>query len=352
MDLKRSKALQSYFSYLAYLLSGFFIFNPLFSSGNIFLSLFISFITSLTIFEVLMFCFLKKDSQSSCNIATKVTSIICASLSSVSTLILITEIIRSVAFITNRYVSLMYYIAISVSILFVSLNLCFGKEKGIYRFCTIASVVLIITCLISVFSFISCKSILPNTSFIKNASSAIKQGILSGLFITSDTAIYFFAFSGFTKHQSPRSHSNVIRFSFISGYCLMGLFSLCLTLIFSDSIISEIKDPSYSLIKLIPGIDFTELLSCARICSFMIKSSVYIYTSSKLLSSSFKTKKSLENVFISLIYLSVPLLYLTSLLTNKRHQYGAFQEYIYMFVCLLSLLILLIHIENQKKKQQ
>ena len=100
--MNSGKSIQTTISYAVFVLSGFLIFSPLHKSGNLPLSLVCSVITSagMTLFTARIFS-LKSGSSGNHSISKVTLSISASILSLFSVLMLLTEVIKDVAYIAN-----------------------------------------------------------------------------------------------------------------------------------------------------------------------------------------------------------------------------------------------------------
>lgn len=348
MNTSRGKRIGIILSYFAFILSGCFIFSPLHKSENIIISFISAFFVGFTcIFLILL---IDKKISRKAEYGTPIYIIFCISacfLSLFTSLMLITEIIKDVAYVAGRNVSYSYYIFISVAILSVSFYLCSNAQKGIFRFCIITANSFLFLILLTTLSFTTTKSIVFDMEFqnISGIIASVKAGAVAGIYLTADSVLYLFCFRDLIcKEHLPKKQ---IYSGFITAFSLIAAYNIMTALIFGKTITKNISDPDYALVKLIPGIDFTEIISAIRIISFIIKSSVYIYCSSKALNKVFfRTSKSLLGFIIS-HYLLIPVIVVLLTFLDKNLGYGAFQHLIYPSVILLSALFLII---GAKKK--
>lgn len=337
-------------SYAVYVLSGFLIFSPLHKSENIPLSLLCAVtIAFFTLWIILRLYSSKSNIKKSGSVLCAVISII-ASLSALfASLMLITEIIRDVAYIANRGVSLVYYTFTALIILLVSLYLCTSLDKGVYRFTTLSSLVFAFLFIVIFFSLTTTKGIITDFS-AKSSSlfSPILLGIRAGLFYTADTSVFLFCFKNLIKDEKGNFPQRQIFLGFVISFTFIIIYNLFTILIFGR-LTSEISDPDYALIKLVRGIDLTEIISAVRIISFLIKSSSYIFLSSECLKTAFPKIKLSQRHIISILYAMIPTTFLILAMLDKSLKYGAFQHLIYPVTALMSFCFMLVYSSIQKK---
>lgn len=340
-------------SFACFILSSEFIFSPLHKSQNIIISAFFAFISGFICLRVIFKVFEKQRTH---QVRAKKTagslSIIVSSFSTVISLILITEIIKDVAYVANRNVSLFYYISLSLAILTVSYYLCCNSEKGIYRFCILSSLFFIFLFTASFTVFGSVRNAVFDFNFKTKSDiiGSILIGILSGLFTTADTCAYIYCFDGFIRKKNGKPDKHSLQYGYFGAISIIIIFNILTVLVFGSTLTADISDPDYALVKLIPGIDFTEIISAARIISFMIKSSVYIYSSSKFLKSCFGSENTGIVPFIFTQYLLIPIIVIALTIFDKTLKYGAFQHLIYPIVILFSITAAILNLLYRKKE--
>ena len=327
-------------AYLSFSLSGILIFSPLHRAENIIASLCSALITSLLCLLLILRVFAVKKSVT----PSKTAAVISALLSSFCCLMLITEIIKDVSFVTGRGISLYYYVFLACAVLAVSLYLCLSGEKGIFRFCILSSLFFIFLLFISFSGFATSKSFIFDGNSLKaGIASSAARGSITGLFITSDSVLFIYCFDEFLRGKSGKLHIRSVFVSFTISFILIISYYISTSLIFGQSLTKELSDPDYALAKLLPGIDFTEAISALRILSFLIKSSVYIFCTSKIYGLAFVKKESTQKKGIIIQYLLLPITAALLIPLDKSHEYGAFQILIYPSVILLSLILIIIY---------
>lgn len=336
-----SRKIQLYTAFITYFLSGFFIFHPLFDSDNTAISFIISTVLSVVIFEIEMFFFFHKSKNKlKCGSATNILlSTLCALLCVFCSLILITQVIGDISYSTGRYISTSYYIFCSIILLFISFYLCIGKERGIFRFCSVCALAYLIFIPVCYFCFLSTSATF--TSFPEKCAFGlqIKSGIFSAIMLSCDICVFLYAFSDFLR-QTDKAKKH-LRISFFICHCLVFAFCLCALLAFGQKLTFDIANVPFSIVKLIPGIDLSEFLSALRIISFTVKSSLYVYSTSQSIKQIFKSSKRVF-FFSSLFqYLLIPTIFLTFLLLFENAPYGAVQQYIFPLTLLFSALALI-----------
>lgn len=341
MSTSRGKQIGTILSYSAFILSGCFIFSPLHRSENIIVSFISAFLVGFTALFIILFLDKKLFQKVKYPLSFYVIFCIFISILSVlSSLMLITEIIKDVAYVSGRNISYFYYILISIAVLSVSFYLCSNGQKGIFRFCIISATSFLFMIILTLLSFATTKNIVMDMDF-KDAGAIIssaKAGAVTGLYLTADSILYIFCFKNLIgKEKLPEKQ--IITGFFIS-FILIGVYNITTSLIFGKTLSKSISDPDYALVKLIPGTDFTEIISAIRIISFIIKSSVYIFCSSKVLGKIFSRTKKVTTLLILGHYLFIPIIVIILTLFDKSLGYGAFQHLIYPAVILLSLFFL------------
>lgn len=354
MDTDIGKKIGAAFSFAAFYLSGCFIFNPLYKSQNIIISSAFAFITSVPV----LICWLnffdkKRDNTSAHPIIQGFFALVASIFSVLASLMLITEIIKDVSYIANRGVSLFYYISISIAILTVSYYLCYNSEKGIFRFSILAVIPFIFLFLIAFTSFITTKSAVFDISSGSSESfiSSMTAGIIAGLFFSADSAVYLFCFRKYLCGNDGKLMKKTAFAGFLVSFLAVFIYNLVTFLVFSAKLTKNLTDPDYALIKLVPGIDFTETVSAIRIISFMIKSSVYIFCSSKALKETiFKKNKSLIPIIL-VLYLLIPITVIILSCYDKNLKYGSFQHMIYPVTILLPVFFSIITSTHKKKNE-
>lgn len=348
--MNNGKSIQTTISYAVFVLSGFLIFSPLHKSGNLPLSLVCSVITSagMTLLTARIFS-LKSGSSGNHSISKVTLSISASILSLFSVLMLLTEVIKDVAYIANRGVGLFYYTVTALSLLFVSFWLCTSSSKGIYRFCLLSIIPFIILFMTMFFALSTTKSVVFGFSQTdKSFTEPILTGIKSGLFFTADSVVFCSGFRDYIKTDSGSFPKKQFFTGFLVAYTYIIIYNIFTALIFGR-LTSEISDPDYALIKLIRGIDLTEIISAVRIVSFLIKSSLYIYLSSANLKNCNAFGRFKEKSVTTFLYLLLPATFLFLAFFDKSLEYGAFQHMIYPITFLMSFCFFLSAALFQKK---
>lgn len=337
-------------SYLSFILSGIMIFSPIHKSENIFISIVSMIITSALCLLLILFIFdRKKDFVKISCVSGKITAATALLLSTFCCLMLITETIKDVSFVTGKGVSLFYYIILSASILSVNLYLCLSHKKGIFRFLIISSILFAFLIFISLSGFATTKSFIFDRSIIsEGVYSSISRGVLSGLFFTSDSALFFYCFDDFYRKNNNTIDRQSAFTAFFIALLLIISYNLSTCFIFGVELTKELSDPDYALAKLLPGIDFTEAISALRIVSFLIKSSVYILCSAKVFSKALSSDFFTFGKTILFQYLFLPAAAILLSVTDKNLEYGAFQSLIYPSVIILSFIFIVIYTFFQK----
>lgn len=351
MKIKSGTKLQNIISYTVFYLSGFLILSPIHQSENIVVSLISAFFISGILLKLIL-KFYKRGSfyENKRRFSCKIISVIAVISSLFCCLMLITEIIKDVSYIADRGVSITYYIFTAIAILFVSYYLCISAPKGIFRFLILSPYVFLILFIIMFFSLFSVKSITANALISQSDSvSSIMTGIKSGIFFTLDTSVYLFCFDDIQVDQNNKDLSSQITAGFLISFFFISVYSIFTCLIFGK-LTPEISDPDYALIKLIPGADFTEIISAVRIISFMIKSSCYIYLSAKILKDFIPKIKISKIRLIFILYISIPISIIFLSFFDKTLGYGAFQHLIYPTNTIMSTAFMILFSKLQKNK--
>ncbi len=348
---KTSFSFQHFIAATTYLLSGTIIFNPIFSSNNFPLSLLCAFIIGFLLSYATTLIFKKQRGEEINNryiygilsVITSILSVFCA-------LLLLTEVIKSVAFIADKPVSLLYYGMLAAVLIAVSFYLCYNSEKGIYRFCILTAFPFAVI-LFGLFSvFLTTRSFIPISISNSNISDAILNGLFCGLFIFSDLCVFHFCFKKFSYKDSGSIYKSSIVLSFFTVFIFFGATSIVMLLTFGGDLLSSLSDPYYSTVKLVFGIDITEILSSARIVAFIIKTSTYLYSAAGTLRRTFLPKRKAVIPFVCVLFLAIPVSFITAAFADKRLEYGAFQYLIYPAVILLSFLFALSYLLHTKKE--
>lgn len=348
--MNSGKSIQTTISYAVFVLSGFLIFSPLHKSGNLPLSLICSVTTSavMTLLTARIFSS-ERGTSGNHGISKTILSISASILSLFNVLILLTEVIKDVAYIANRDVSIFYYTAIALSLLFVSFWLCTSSSKGMYRFCLLSIIPFIILFTTMFFALSTTKSVVFDFSQTdKSFTEPILTGIKSGLFFTADSVVFCAGFKDNIKTNSSTFPKKQFFTGFLVAYTYIIIYNIFTALIFGR-LTSEISDPDYALIKLIRGIDLTEIISAVRIVSLLIKSSLYIYLSSANLKNCRVFSRFKEKSITAFLYLLLPSTFLFLAFFDKSLKYGAFQHMIYPITFLMSFCFFLFTALFQKK---
>lgn len=320
-----------------YIFLSFAIFNPLFSRNDFTLTLFFCIVTSCVTLIVL--CFTKKKciyliKQSS--VLAKVLSVLATISAVFSVLLLMTEVIKDTCYIAGKGVSREYYLFFSLALLSLSLYLCFNSEKGIFRFCFLSCIAVLIFTFSALLPFFSVKGIIFDFHIGMNTSviSSLKCGILYGLFLSFDVSVFLYCFSKYASLKNSGS-----RWVITALFCAIIVWIinyLCAYLVFGKNLVIQLHDPLYALTKTFGGFDITETLSALRIVAFIIKSSIYLYSCSLLIKKAFFSKYAHSlKVILPAVFLLIPSIYLPFLFLWDD-SYGKMQEIIYPSVIIMS----------------
>lgn len=348
MKITDSKSVQTFISYSVYILSGFLIFSPIHKSQNIPLSLFCAAAVSLILLLLMLRIFSITNSIYTNIVFARALSICAALFSLFASLMLLTEIIKDTAYIANRGVSLLYYTAIAIAVLFVSFSLSIGGSKGIMRFYTLSIIPFALLLFTIFFSLFTTKGISVYRLYDSTALSApIITGLRSGIFYTLDTSVFIFSFREQISTNKGTLPKKQMLLGYLISYTFIFIYNIFTHLIFG-SLTFQISDADYALVKLIRGIDLTEIISAVRIISFLIKASLYIYLSSKCIYISFPKVK--QNTVIILVYLLIPASFLLVSLFDKSLEYGAFQHLIYPVTAIMSILFTAVYFFTKKSE--
>lgn len=343
---KNGKSIQASVAFTVFLLSGTMIFSPLHRSANIFITLITAFITGILCTSIALRISSKKDFDSYFSKPKLlIFGFLSSLLSTASCLIMLTETIKDVSFIANRGISFIYYSFIAISILSVSYYLSCNTQKGIFRFCIPAAIPFLILFSVIFFSFSEAGIYIKNLKFGTDSSTIISSffcGITMGLFFFSDTFIFIYCFKDCISFNSGKIMKKSIYTGFIVAMLALSLYGTVTFLVFGRNLTNTLSDPDYALIKLIPGLDMTELISALRIIAFIIKSSVYIFSSSNLLSRLFEKQKKANTIICAVLYGAIPPIFVAAYFSAKSLGYGAFQDLIYPLTTTLGTLYLFI----------
>lgn len=340
-----SRKIQLYTAFITYFLSGFFIFTPLFDSDCTPPSFLISTAISIIVFELSLFFFSRenKTKRNNGSVFYHTLCFLCVLLGVFCSLILITQVIHDISYSTGRYISSFYYVCSCLVLLFISFYSCLGKEKGIFRFCSVCSLAFLIIIPVCYFCFFSTTLTFSTFPLISDNSTLylqIKSGVFSGMMLSCDICVFLYAFSDFISNvKKAKKH---LRIAFAICTFLIFSFCVCTLLAFGQELTFGISNIPFSLIKLVPGIDLTELLSAVKIISFTVKSSLYICSTSKSIEKSFKASKKKAYFLSSLIqYLLIPIIFIPFSVVPDILPYGALQKYIYPLSFLFGILTLI-----------
>lgn len=333
------KKVQFLVSFTVFVFMGLAVFNPIFNAGNVLIGLFFAYASAaITVFFSLYVYKKNKTPICKSSFVAKLLSILCGFFSVVSMLLLMTEIVDDTGSVAGKPMSREYYLLLSIALISVSLYLCFNNERGIYRFCSIAAFIVIIFVIACFFPLNTVNKVVPELLiFEKNIvfNSAL-TGIFTGFFATVDSFVFFYCFEkciGFVDGEVKLCIAAITACFFLWSICII----IC-SLIFGSNLLCVLSDPIYSLTKVFRGFDITECLSGLRIIAFVIKSSVYMYSSAFLIKKSFclNGKNSLKKI-ICILFSSVVIIFLPFLFLDDK-KYGMFQDFLYPLVIFLSVL--------------
>ncbi len=347
LNKNSSKKIQLCLSYCAFFLSGTGIFHPFKGSDNIIISLATSLIVSSVILFILLHitekykvCFEKKTAAVKINVT--VISAGCV----FSLLLLLTEVVKDTSFITNRGISLMYYTAISISVLLVNLFLSGGTGRGIFRFLVISFITYFTLFLISYLPFTTVKGAVSDFSFSKNSVlSSVLSGVKAGTFLTADSVFFILLFK--ELYESTKQKQRCFFTSLMISFVYIFSSSLIPCLVFGTELSGSLDMPDYSLSRLVYGFDITEFISGLRIVSFLIKGSVYMSLCTKLITSSSKRLQSKTGVLLFL-HLLLPTAFLSLAVFDNSLGYGSLQHLI-IPVSIITSIVLMIYIFVSEK---
>lgn len=348
--VESNNKIQLIFSFVSYILSGCFIFSPLHKSQNILLSLISAFITGSILLYLILCIYGKKSISRPTGIFYIFLTSTASLISTFFSLMLITEVIKDTAYVAARDVSFIYYILLSLATAFVGAYLCLGKSKGILRFTVLYFFSFIFTLSISFCAFITTRHIhtIPLTNIFTPSISSIKTGVTAGVFFTADSSIYLYCMQHYFAGKGGKFQKKQIYAAYITAFIVISAYNLLTACIFGSNLMQTIKDPDYALVKLIPGIDFTELISFIRIVSYLIKSAVYIHTASMCLSVVFKNPSRAKKALVYSSYALIPLTVILLSVFDSTLEYGAFQHLMTPVAIIMSALFTAIKIIYQK----
>lgn len=346
-----SKRLQFYITLTCYIFLSFGIFCPVFTAKNFTASLIVCFATAVIYALIISKAFsiqpfFKKDNC----IIHKLLSVAAAFFSISAVLLLMTEVVKDTCFIAGRGVSREYYLMLSAMLLASSLYLCFNSEKGIYRFTFIGIASVLIFTVASVFPIFTVKQAVFD--FYKATDSSVKStvldGIKAGLFLSCDISVFLYCFKDCFCFD--KGYSRLTGYSVITAFILWCIPIFSTLIIFGRNLTAALHDPLYALTKAFGGFDITELLSALRIFSFIIKSSVYVYSASICIKRAyFASKKHALKVIIPIIFATVPAVFLPFIIIGASDSYGKFQSLIYPCVIILSLIFVIFILLRKKE---
>lgn len=323
------KSIQTSISFAIYILSSFFIISPLHKSENLPLSLLCALATSFCIiyaqFNIFSNLIATKSSRKH---TLRFLTILGTILSLFTILMLLTETIKDIAYVANRGVSLFYYTISATALLFVSLTLCNSHNKGIFRFCILATIPFAFLFSIIFFAPLTTKSIIWVASQESSEIlSPIITGVKSGLFYSADAFLFFLCFREQIQENGHLPNRKLMT-GFIFASTFIIIYNMFTSLIFGN-LTRDITDPDYALVKLIKGIDMTETVSAVRIISFLIKSSISTLISADFIMVAFPKIKIDKKIIILILYAIIPVSFLALAFFDKTLKYGAFQSFIY-----------------------
>lgn len=344
------RKLQCFFALTSYFLSSLIIFNPLYSSKHPALSLISAFVTGfLLITLITAIANLKKRFDFSSKLL-KPVSLICGILSMLLSLVLLTEVIKDTSYVANKGVSMLYYTFLSLFVLLVSFYLCSTGHKGIFRFSIIGVIPFILLLILTFSIFFTTKGIITN-AFSANTTkdfSDLLTGVKTAVFMSLDTIIFIFCFEKYSRNTDGNLYKKVFLLSYCISFFVYAIIFTILLLTFGSTILSQLEYPIYALLKLVPGFDVTELLSTVEILGYMIKSSVYIYSSSLCIKTAlFPRKKGIRKI-ITILHSIIPIILLLVIIFGKKLGYGAFQHTVYIINLILSISFIIV-LFNKKK---
>ena len=340
-------------AYASFILSGCFIFSPLHRAQNILIALIFALLTGIAIIYLIKPVFNKAvQSRPKTRWIYAILSALAVIISMFTSLMLLTEVIKDVAYVASRGISLFYYIAISFAMLSVSFYLCFNSEKGIYRFCILSFIIFISLSTVILSSFITTKSVIPDFLRIsrKSFEGSALCGILSGLYFSCDTCIFLYCFKEYFTLENGKTDTRSLLLGYELSFGIIFIYNITAALIFGSKLIKTLDDPDFALVKLISGTDLTEIISTVRIFSFMIKSSLYLFCAAKALKLCFKKP---DTVFLRLVlaeFIMIPTSVAVLCFFDRTLGYGEFQFLIYPAIILLSALFILLYSQLQKTK--
>ncbi|MBP3580063.1 MAG: hypothetical protein J6K12_02320 [Clostridia bacterium] len=249
-----------------------------------------------------------------------------------------TQVIKDTCYIAGKGVSKHYYIMLSLAVLAVSLYLCFNSEKGMYRFCFMAAIPVLVFIFSALLPYFTVKGIIFDVNGVRDANvrSAIIHGCISGLFFAFDSSLFIYCFKDCFKADLGFVRSGVA--SLISSFILWCICISGVYLIFGKNLTMTLNDPLYALTKSFHGFDMTEALSALRLFAFIIKSSVYLYSCSLCIKKAFfHSYKHAMKTILPIVFALIPLIYLPFIFVSQK-EYGSLQGLIYPCVIILSLI--------------
>lgn len=343
--INKSVRIQTFLACFCYFILSFAVFTPVFLAKNLPITLITAFLTGLISVLISLSVFDKDFNAIRFSKAFFNLFAIIASLSAaIYSLLIMTEVIRDTTYISAREVSLKEYILLSIAILVLSFYLCTNGEKGIFRLCIISAVPCLILFLMLLLPLIFNMSFpdFPLEFTNQHTADSTFLGIKYGLFISGDFNIFLYCFKPYILTKSVSGQKKTVTISYVISFFVVSICILSSYFILGNRLTSAVKDPFYSMSKLIPGYDFTEIISVQRILSFTVKSSVYLFASAKLLHISlFKNSFSRVKIIIY-VYALIPILaFFLYLLYGKSGGYGVLQNfYLPSALCCFGLFLL------------
>ena len=348
--INKSIKIQTFLACFCYFILSYAVFLPVFSSTNPLIFLITCFFEGLITVYIGAILFGKNFTRSpkskiilGCFVPITLLSAVFLSL------LFLTEVIKDVCFISARNVKLTEYILLASAILILSFYLSTNGEKGIFRFCIVSAFICVIIFLMLLLPAIFHGSfvLFPTDTTSHGVSTSAIRGAIFGLYTSLDFCIFLYCFTPFIFARQVRGIKGTILFSYISSFILAFACILVCYSIFGVNLSANLKSPFYAMSKLIPGYDFTEIITVLLILAFSVKSSVYLFGCTKLLQAAFFKNDFPRKKIIISVYALIPITACTLYAFLKGNRtYGAFNHlffpsalcwFILFILCLLFL---------------
>ena len=345
------RKLQCFFAFFVFLLSSLIIFNPLYASDTPLVSLFAFLVTGTVLISAICAVYKKTKSKALPAFMHIIFSILCCVLSVFLTLIMLTQVIKETSYIANRNISMFYYMLFTVFVLMAGFYLCTRGFKGIYRFSIICFVFFALLLIASLTVFFSTKGIVKQSILSpieKVTAKDLLAGFKAGVFVSLDSIFFIFCFEEYLIDGKQKLYRHVLLSAFFACFAFFGTIYIIMLLTFGKDIVQQLRYPVFSLLKLVYAVDAVDLLSFTLIPAYMIKSSVYIYSSGICLNKALSKDKNNTKKIIASLHLCIPVILSFIAIFFNNLPYGAFQHTVYIINAILCLLFIFVITEKKK----